>query len=212
MSIQTYGDGDKTTGSAIQQLDDVKMTTKKAITKAEADGVPPYRMVVNQNPPTGRDIRGDFTPPGWAKTLRFAHAAVLAYWSEIRPFRRHAPDLWTEDLAELEHPVEGEWQSQERRNMPNAEVRPLDHRDITLSLDSLGHFRSTQVPVSARENRRRGGSEVEIRAEKVYLPMVGIHAAYNQINDIRKHVGLTVDVGAGDRPAEDGSAPWETDG
>lgn len=194
MSIQKPDEDGTPPHNAIQQLNDVKMTAKRAIVKAEADGVPPRRMVLNPNPPTGRDIHGDFDRPRWAKTLQFAHAAILTYWSEIRPYRRHAPDMWSEEIAELQHPTEGDWQTQHRRNMPNGETRPLEYRDVALSLDSLGHFRTTQASVSARVGKRRGDNESEIRAEKVFLPMVGIDAAYNQINDIRKKVGLTLDV------------------
>lgn len=192
--------------NSVRSLGESRQRLKQALTMAEGNDVPPFRTVLNTNPPTMNDITGGHTQPYWADALRTTHAAALEFWDECRPYRKHALAKWQEDLCQVQYPKEGNYTAESKRHGAPVQRRGLDYETTTISLDGLGWWRFRQVALACKKR-----DETKERIEKVYLPPIASHSVFEQLLDVLEELGLGAEVREAEGHDRDPGVPQDID-
>lgn len=150
----------------------------------------------------------DHTRPSQGQDCqREAHAAILNYWSDIRPYSDNLPRLWEEQFhvghvprsqtIEVETNHYGEPKDLSRvYQRAEANQRPV-------SLSTLDEWRNSLFQLQLVDPR--SGESIDYRRHKIYLPVAAISEVYDQLNKCVAKLNLAAEIDEipdRDRPPE----------
>lgn len=196
--------------NAVRELAETRHWAKEYITEAEVEGVPPYRTLINENPPVPGNIHGrrNWRPPSWGDALRGLHAYTLDLWTEVRPYQDRLSDDWDDEIAEIRIPYPGGWSDEETgRFNQTYEQRGVSYKSKKITMKNLSeNWRFQSITLACRN-----GERVIPRQEKIYLPAIACRIIYEKLNDSLRELGLLAEVREREGHATDPGVPDDID-
>lgn len=178
--------------NAVREIARSRHWTKEYLTEAEVEGVPPLQTIINPMPPAPGLLNGrfDYQPPSWADSLRGLHAAMLEFWTEVKPYRERISTDWSETTVTVQVPKQGEWKRRQQQFNQEFEQRGviLSWAEVTME-DLAEQWRFQSISLACRED-----GQVTTRQEKIYLPPAACRTFYEELNAALLELGLLAEV------------------
>lgn len=195
--------------NAVRALGDAKREAHEAIVEADYAGAPPLACLINSQPPTMNDLRPGGSP-SWGQNLAYAHATTFRLWREARPYRKNNMEIWETPLVELPWPtVSTDLRSISQPYGGSYKQSTITYTKKTPSLETLHEYNFADITLKCEyEDTYSGGTTVQERSEKVFLPIYGCDAAWNQLTDFLDEINLLAEIR---QQREHDVAPMETE-
>jgi hypothetical protein len=185
----------------VQSIADARRETRKHLVQIERA----------QSPSKGPFIHPE-TPHGMKRARQDLHSVLLDYRSNVAPFRDRVPELWKQEIDTVQYPKEPDGElTLGDRILETESVSSIGFEKVLpevewgiapVTLENIPDFwQMREFKVDVHVHQRFNGYQLSEWRERVWIPPSTARKAFDQLNDILDHLGLTAEIKKPDHTA-----------